>query len=145
MLEGLAFPLMNDNSPGNAQHTVLVVDDSPVMLRYLQTILEVAAYRVETAGDGEAALARIRQGGHADVVLLALEMPGMGGLETLQHLARLRPELPVIICSGVDDPLVMQSASSLGAHAYLKKPVQQLYLTAALERCLNGTSTPYGN
>jgi CheY-like chemotaxis protein len=136
---------MNDISPGNPRRTVLVVDDSPVMLRYLQTILEVAAYRVETAGDGEAALERLREGGHADVVLLDLEMPGMGGLETLQHLTRLRPELPVIICSGVDDPLVMESASSLGAHAYLKKPVQQLYLTAALERCLGRSNEAYDN
>jgi CheY-like chemotaxis protein len=131
---------MNVNSLGNPQRTVLVVDDSPVMLRYLQTILEVAAYRVVTAGGGEAALARIRDGGHADVVLLDLEMPGMGGLETLQALTRLRPELPVIICSGLDDPSIMAFASSLGAHAYLKKPVQQLYLTAALERCLGGPS-----
>jgi len=131
---------MNVNSVGNPQRTVLVVDDSPVMLRYLQTILEVAAYRVVTAGGGEAALARIRDGGHADVVLLDLGMPGMGGLETLQALTRLRPELPVIICSGLDDPSIVAFASSLGAHAYLKKPVQQLYLTAALERCLGGPS-----
>jgi CheY-like chemotaxis protein len=136
---------MNNNFPGNPRRTVLVVDDSPVMLRYLQTILEVAAYRVVTAGDGEAALERIRKGGHADVVLLDLEMPGMGGLETLQHLTRLRPGLPVIICSGVDDPLVMESASSLGAHAYLKKPVQQLYLTAALERCLGSENEAYAD
>ena len=136
---------MNVNSLGNPQRTVLVVDDSPVMLRYLQTILEVAAYRVVTAGGGEAALARIRDGGHADVVLLDLEMPGMGGLETLQALTRLRPELPVIICSGLDDPSIMAFASSLGAHAYLKKPVQQLYLTAALERCLGGPSGAFEN
>jgi len=136
---------MNGNVFGNPRRTVLVVDDSPVMLRYLQTVLEVAAYRVETAGGGEAALARLRDGGHADVVLLDLEMPGMGGLETLQALTRLRPELPVIICSGLDDPSIMAFASSLGAHAYLKKPVQQLYLTAALERCLGGPSGACGN
>jgi CheY-like chemotaxis protein len=136
---------MNDNSLGNSRRTVLVVDDSPVMLRYLQTILEFAAYQVETAGGGEAALARIRDGGHADVVLLDLEMPGMGGLATLQALSRLRPELPVIICSGVDDPSIMEFASSLGAHAYLKKPVQELYLTAALERCLGPSSAACEN
>lgn len=107
------------------------------MLRYLQTILEFAAFHVETAGDGEEALRRISTGRQPDVVLLDLEMPGMGGLATLQHLVRMHPGLPVIICSGVDDPTVMESASSLGAHAYLRKPVQQLYLTAALERCLH--------
>ena len=124
-------------SSSRRKRTVLVVDDSPLMLRYLQTILEFAAFRVETAGDGEEALRRIRHGRQPDVVLLDLEMPGMGGLATLQHLVRMHPGLPVIICSGVDDPSVMESASLLGAHAYLRKPVQQLYLTAALERCLH--------
>jgi CheY-like chemotaxis protein len=124
-----------------SKRTILVVDDSPYMQRYLQTILEVAAYRVEVAGGGEEALQRIRDGGQPDIVLLDLEMPGMGGLATLQHLAQMHPQLPVIICSGVDDPDVMESASSLGALAYLRKPVQQLYLTAALERCLNARAS----
>jgi CheY-like chemotaxis protein len=137
-------PVMNDISAEGSKRTVLVVDDSPSMQRYLQTILEFAAYRVETAGDGEEALQRIREGREPDVVLLDLEMPGMGGLATLQHLVRLRPDLPVIICSGIDDPSVMESASSLGAHAYLMKPVQQLYLTAALERCLHGSPDSLG-
>lgn len=128
---------MNDAHTVSQRRTVLIVDDSPTMLRYLQTILEFDAYNVETAGDGEEALRRIREGRLPDVVLLDLEMPGMGGLATLQHLAALRPGLPVIICSGIEDPSIVASASSLGAHAYLTKPVKQLYLTAALERCLH--------
>ena len=40
------------------------------------------------------------------------------------------------MCSGVDDPEKIRDATSLGAHAYLLKPVQHLYLSAAVERCL---------
>jgi DNA-binding NarL/FixJ family response regulator len=60
----------------------------------------------------------------------------MDGLETLRLLQELRPKPKVIMCSGVDDPEKIRAATSLGAHAYLLKPIQHLYLSAAVERCV---------
>jgi CheY-like chemotaxis protein len=117
----------------------LIVDDSPAMLRYLRVLLELESYEVETASNGSEAVRRVREGCTPAVVLLDLQMPGMDGLKTLRRLLKLRPELKVIMCSGVDDPNKVRRAASLGAQAYLTKPVQHLYLSAALERCLNGT------
>jgi CheY-like chemotaxis protein len=116
--------------------TVLVVDDSPEIQRYLRTLLEVDSYSVETASSGYEALQRLRLGYSPQVVLLDLQMPGMDGLETLRLLQEVRPKPKVIMCSGVDDPEKIRAASSLGAHAYLLKPIQHLYLSAAVERCL---------
>ena len=116
--------------------TILVVDDSPAMLRYLRLILEIDSYQVETASNGPDALLRIRQGCSPAVVLLDLQMPGMDGLKTLQRLLKLQPDLNVIMCSGVDDPAKVRRATLLGAKSYLTKPVQHLYLSAAVERCL---------
>ncbi len=109
------------------------------MLRYLRVLLELESYEVETASNGSEAVRRVREGCTPAVVLLDLQMPGMDGLKTLRRLLKLRPELKVIMCSGVDDPNKVRRAASLGAQAYLTKPVQHLYLSAALERCLNGT------
>jgi CheY-like chemotaxis protein len=111
------------------------------MLRYLRVLLESEAYEVETAGNGSEALQRVRNGCAPAVVLLDLQMPGMDGLSTLRRLRKLRPDLKVIMCSGVDDPRQMREAVSLGAHAYLTKPVHHLYLSAALERCLQGSAS----
>ncbi len=116
--------------------TILVVDDSPAMLRYLRLILENDSYQVETASNGADALLRIRQGCSPAVVLLDLQMPGMDGLKTLQCLLKLQPDLNVIMCSGVDDPGQVRRATLLGAKAYLTKPVRVLYLSAAVQRCL---------
>jgi len=116
--------------------TVLVVDDSPDIRRYLTLALEIDHYKVETASSGEEAFQRLRDGCAAAIVLLDLQMPGMDGLETLHYLRQLRPDLKVIMCSAVEDPEVMEQAARLGAQAYLVKPVQQLYLSAAVERCL---------
>ncbi|HET7441176.1 MAG TPA: response regulator [Terriglobales bacterium] len=116
--------------------TVLVVDDSPEMVRYLQSLLELESYRVETASNGLEALRRLTEGSEPDVVLLDLEMPYLDGLRTLKCLRTLRPKLKVIICSGVADPSKRQQATDLGVEVCLEKPVHHLYLTAALERCL---------
>ena len=119
-----------------AKARILVVDDSPAMLRYLRLILEIDLYQVETASNGTDALLRIRQGCSPAVVLLDLQMPGMDGLKTLQCLLKLQPDLNVIMCSGVDVPGQVRRATLLGAKAYLTKPVQRLYLSAAVQRCL---------
>jgi CheY-like chemotaxis protein len=116
--------------------TVLVVDDSPEIRRYLCALLELDSYRVETASSGHEALQALAHGCIPQVVVLDLQMPGMDGLETLRRLQEFRPKPHVIMCSGVDDPEKIREAVSLGAHAYLVKPVQHLYLSAAVDRCL---------
>jgi len=131
----------------SAKPIVLVVDDSSEMRRYLRVLLETESYLVETASSGREALDHVRRGSRPDVVLLDIQMPGMNGLSTLRHLLKLVPGLKVIMCSGVEDSRKIQRASSLGAQAFISKPVQPLYLSAAIERCLGGveagdTSTP---
>ena len=78
---------------------ILVVDDEPSMLRYLQTLLEVESYRVDTAPSGEAALTKLQQG-VPDVVLLDVLMPGgMDGLQTLEQMrAKAAPRSSTIVC-----------------------------------------------
>jgi CheY-like chemotaxis protein len=126
---------------GCSRTSVLVVDDSPAMLRYLRVLLELERYQVETANNGAEALQRLKEGSPAAIVLLDVEMPGMDGLKTLRQLRRLRPDLKVIMCSGVEDPRTARRASQLGAQAFITKPVQHLYLSAAIERCLQATSS----
>lgn len=116
--------------------TVLVVDDSLEIQRYLRVLLELDSYQVETASSGHEALQALRRGCTPEVVLLDLQMPGMDGLETLRQLREFRSKLKVIMCSGVDDPDKIREAASLGAHAYLLKPIQHLYLSAAIDRCI---------
>jgi len=123
--------------PNPVKATILVVDDSLEMQRYLRVLLELDSYRVEAASSGAEALQILSRGCAPQVVLLDVQMPGMDGLETLRRLQDLRPKPKVIICSAVDDPGKIAEAASLGAHAYLLKPIQHLYLSAAIERCLN--------
>jgi len=113
-----------------------VGEDSLELQNYLRLLLELDRYQVEIAGNGEEALQRMSNGCAPRVVLLDMQMPGMDGLETLRILRQLHPAAKVIMCSAVDDPEKIRQAISLGAQAYLVKPVRHLYLSAAIERCL---------
>src|SRR5579883_2574215 len=82
---------------------ILVVDDEPTMSRYLRTLLEVEGYKVETASNGEEALARLQHEPAPDLVLLDVLMPVLDGLDTLERIRGLYPQLRVVMLSCVSD------------------------------------------
>jgi DNA-binding NtrC family response regulator len=110
------------------------------MLRYLQTLLEVESYNVETASSGEEALLKLKNGA-PDVVLLDVLMPGMDGLQTLEQMRETYPMLKVIMLSCVSDTRKVVQAIRLGAQDYLTKPFQKNELEAVIEQCLGPKAT----
>ncbi|HEV2499705.1 MAG TPA: sigma-54 dependent transcriptional regulator, partial [Terriglobia bacterium] len=123
--------------PGN----VLVVDDEPSMLRYLQTLLEVDSYHVTTAHSGVEALQQLRNGHSPDLVLLDLLMPELDGLETLEQMRQIQPGLKVVMLSCVTDTRKVAQAIRLGAQDYLTKPFKKAELDAVLDHCLSDRAT----
>ncbi len=115
---------------------ILVVDDEPGFLRYMATMLEAESYHVESAGSGPDAVERLRQGPTPDLVLLDLLMPEMDGLETLERLRQICPELKVVMLSCVSQPRKVVQALRLGAQDYLAKPFQKAELDAVLQHNL---------
>jgi DNA-binding NtrC family response regulator len=116
--------------------SVLLVDDDPGILRYLQTLLEVENWEVRTATNGLEALQRLQQEPAPDVVLLDLMMPRIDGLETLERMRDAHPRLRVIMLSCISDTPKVVQAMRLGAQDYLTKPVNEAELLEALSCCL---------
>ncbi|HEX5503896.1 MAG TPA: response regulator transcription factor [Thermomicrobiales bacterium] len=106
---------------------ILIVDDEPQLLRFLRATLTGHGYAVDTADDGETALAALRGGRLPDLLLLDLGLPGIDGLEVCRRL-RQAPErpawatLPVVILSARDQEGDKVAALDLGADDYLTKP-----------------------
>jgi two-component system, NtrC family, response regulator AtoC len=123
---------------------ILLVDDEPAMLRYIRTLLEVDDYKVETASTGEEALQRIDKGLDPDLVLLDVLMPGIDGLETLEHIRQKRPAAQVVMLSCVNDTRKVVHAMRLGAHDYITKPFQKAELDAVIDQCLGQGKIPIG-
>jgi PAS domain S-box-containing protein len=81
--------------------TVLIVDDDPALVTLGQHVLEQYGYHALTAESGEAALAAYREHGECiDLVVLDLNMPGMGGGKCLTEMVRLKPGIKLILTSG---------------------------------------------
>jgi two-component system chemotaxis response regulator CheB len=104
---------------------VLVVDDSTVVRRLLAELIgaEPDMEVVGTAADGRLAMAKLDQV-NPDLVTLDVEMPEMNGLETLAAIRKVRPRLPVIMCSTLTQPAAAATldALALGASDYVTKP-----------------------
>jgi two-component system cell cycle sensor histidine kinase/response regulator CckA len=86
--------------------TVLVVDDDPQVRSIFEEVLELGGYRALAVPSGEAAIsvaATHMAAGHGiDLALVDLVMPGMDGVRCIEHLHRLAPDLPVLLCTGLD-------------------------------------------
>ena len=112
---------------------VLVVDDDDLIQSSMRTMLEFMGHRPEGATSGEEALAQLEAGYEPDLVILDMNMPGLGGAGTLPKLRALRPTTPVLLATGRVD----QSASELAqTHPFvtlLSKPYSMDELRQRME------------
>ena len=77
---------------------LLVVDDEPAIRRVLRTSLGATRYAIQEAANGEAALGTF-QSARSDLVLLDINMPGMGGIETCRRIRQISPEIGIVMIS----------------------------------------------
>src|SRR5205807_5393418 len=122
---------------------ILLVDDEPGMQRYIRTLLEIDDHQVESASTGEEALQKVENGLEPNLVLLDLLMPGIDGLEPLEGLRKLQPNIKVVMLSCVNDTKKVVQAIRLGAVDYITKPFQKAELDAVIDQCLGTNQQNY--
>lgn len=97
----MASPVNHELAPSRQGETILLVDDEALVRRIGRTLLSKLGYEILEAADGLEALAICRERGESiSLVLLDLTMPNLSGKETFAGLREMRPDLPVLICSG---------------------------------------------
>ena len=119
--------------------TILVVDDSINVRRYLSMTLEKAGYRVEQAKDGRDAVDKLLAGLEAQAVICDLEMPrldGYGVLEEIKERAEFE-DLPVAMLTSRSNEKHRKLAMNLGASAYFSKPYNEQQLLDTLSQLLS--------
>src|SRR5258707_14515977 len=119
---------------------ILLVDDEPSVLRYTKTLLEISNYHVDTVNSGEEALNRMNNGPAPSLIVLDMVMPGMDGLQTLEHCKKIDPEQKVVMIACLNDHNKVMHAIKLGACDYLTKPFQLDQLQGAVRRALGFSS-----
>jgi len=114
---------------------ILCVDDDPMILNIAQRVLERQGYSVKTSSNGTDALGSFRQDpGGFDLVLTDLNMPGLRGDKLAAKITAIRPELPVILCTGFRDEITRERADEVGIRAVILKPVDIHELASAIKK-----------
>jgi two-component system KDP operon response regulator KdpE len=122
------------------RNKVLIVEDDAGIRQSLFETLSALGFMIGEAGSGEEALLRLRMVTY-DAVLLDINMPGMGGMETCHRIFHTYPRLPVIMLTVRDDEEDKVEALNAGAHDYVTKPFQVRELTARLRAAIRASKT----
>ena len=122
---------------------VLLVDDDEGFMKALAEHIDVWDVRWEVASSGEMAVSMI-EGKAPDIMVLDLNLPGMGGLEVLNRVKTELPHLPIIILTGQRSDAVEVDARRLGAFDYLRKPVQIGDLMQSIEKAAKARQISVG-
>lgn len=130
------------NAPSGSE-TILVVDDEKVVLDLAETMLKRFGYGVIRAENGEAALAVMAErAGKVDLVILDLNMPGMGGQNCLEALQARFPAVPVLVASGYSPNGSMPDTLASGAAGFIGKPYQLQKMLKTVRHLLDASKIP---
>jgi two-component system, cell cycle sensor histidine kinase and response regulator CckA len=129
-------------SGSNAQPTVLVVEDQDQLRRLIVTFLSAHGIQAVDASNADQGLSIVRaRGGHIDLAILDMVMPGVSGLDLATDLMREYPEIKILYISGYVDSIAMDVISRRSPEAVLLKPFTEQVLVERMRQLL-GISLP---
>src|SRR3569833_4061798 len=120
---------------------ILAVDDEPAIRRALRAPLLELGFQFTEASRGEEALQLLHSGAY-DVVLLDINMPGIGGIETQRRIRTFAPRLPELMLTVRDGEGEKVEAHELGADDYVTKPYSTRELIARIRTAVRRVHAP---
>src|SRR3954452_23379106 len=112
---------------------VLFVDDEKPLQELMRSELPRLGHEVTVCPDGRAALKALEKGGF-DAAILDLRMPGMTGIEVLEHLKKVSPDTEAVVMTGHASMETAVEALRLGAFDYITKPCKLVDIEAMLRK-----------
>ena len=121
---------------------VLLIDDEELILISIQNALRRIGYEVVSVNDGLQALKLFTKNpGKFDLIITDLTMPHMTGIELAGKLKDIRPDIPIILCTGFNDAIYEEEAKAFGFKGLLVKPASTNELKTAISRALENALT----
>jgi two-component system, NtrC family, nitrogen regulation response regulator NtrX len=118
---------------------ILIIDDEKAIRKTLTEILSYEGYKIEEAGDGEEGLRKFRDRTY-DVVLCDIKMPKLDGIEFLDKVREVNPDVPVIMISGHGTIETAVEAVKKGAYDYIAKPPDLNRLLITIRNAMDKTN-----
>lgn len=135
------MPTANENTSANNQPTVLIVDDEPQIVDFLQMGFSYEGFHVLVATNGPDAI-RVATESEPSIIILDVMLPGLNGLEVTRQLRRTR-DVPIIMLTARDEIDDLVAGLTMGADDYVTKPFAFRELMARTRALLrrNGNNT----
>ncbi len=123
--------------PGGKEHIVFV-DDEEFIVDIAQQMLEMLGYRVVGKTDSREAFAYFKEhAGEVDLVITDFTMPHMTGLDLAKEIRKIRPELPILLCTGYNTGFSEAELKEAGINAFILKPVVRKELAGVVRKVLD--------
>jgi len=117
--------------------TILFVDDEEDIVKMRTRMLSYLGYRLLPATSPEQALSYFTKGlEHIDLLITDHTMPRMTGLQLATRISAMKPDLPIILCSGYSEAITPEEAKKAGVRRFLAKPVDMRLLAIAIREIL---------
>lgn len=117
---------------------ILFVDDEEMLVEIGKDMLTILGYEVIERTSSLEALKLFRfNPGRFDLVITDMTMPNMTGIELAQEIIRIRPGLPVILCTGFSEAITQEKAKAIGLKDFIMKPLIKNQIAAAIRRVLD--------
>ena len=128
---------VTEHAVGGGEH-ILYVDDDDVLVELGNGMLTFLGYKVTGTTSSSEALELFRNcPDQYDMVISDMTMPNMTGLELAQELKRIRPDIPIILCTGFSEQITPERVKSIGLREIIMKPVVLDQMAAAIRRELD--------
>jgi two-component system, chemotaxis family, chemotaxis protein CheY len=118
--------------------TILIVDDSATMVMSVKSSLEIAGFKVETASDGDQAMAKINKGLKPDLMITDINMPKMDGIELIRQARKILRFTPILTLTTESQQAKRDEAKKLGASGWLVKPIGSADLVKVIKQVVPG-------
>lgn len=113
---------------------ILIVDDQAGIRILLNEVFQREGFQTILAANGLEALQLF--GEHVDGVILDMKIPGMNGLEILQHIKEKKPEIPVMMMTAYGEQDLINTAMAMGAVGYFTKPFNIFTVVEEVKKAL---------
>jgi two-component system, cell cycle sensor histidine kinase and response regulator CckA len=120
------------------KESILFVDDEAALVQLATSILSGLGYEVTGRTSSLEALELFRtRPDNFDLVITDMTMPNMTGSELAQQLMRIRPDMPVILCTGFSEAITQDKAKTIGVKDFIMKPIVKRQIAEAIRRVLD--------
>ncbi|WP_028315932.1 response regulator [Desulfatibacillum aliphaticivorans] len=117
---------------------ILLVDDEPAIARIGQVMLERLGYKVTVLLSGQDALEKFKtESDSYDMVISDMAMPHLTGDQLAAELKKIRPDIPIVICTGFSERINKENAAAIGVKGFLMKPIVKQEMASMIRGVLD--------